>query len=52
MKRLTKIYNNTYFVETENVQKEQNGYAGEAMEYLGELEKEKCKYLKNMDVKG
>ena len=38
MKRLTKIFNNKYFIDAENVQKEQNGYAGDAIEYLGELE--------------
>ena len=38
MKRLTKIYDNKYFIDAENIQKEQNGYAGDAIEYLGELE--------------
>ena len=38
MKRLTKIYDNKYFIDAENIQKEQNGYTGDAVEYLGELE--------------
>ena len=38
MKRLTKIYDNKYFIDAENIQKEQSGYAGNAIEYLGELE--------------
>ena len=38
MKRLTKIYDNKYFIDAENIQKEQNGYAGDAIEYLGEME--------------
>jgi len=38
MKRLTKICDNKYFIDAENVQKEQNGYTGDAIEYLGEFE--------------
>ena len=38
MKRLTKLFNNKYFVDAEIIQKEQNGYTGTAIEYLGELE--------------
>ena len=38
MKRLTKLYDNKYFVEAENIQREQHGYVGDAIEYLSELE--------------
>jgi len=38
MKRLTKIIDNKYFIDAENVQKEQDSYTGDAIEYLGELE--------------
>ena len=38
MERITQIYNNKYYVDVNKVQKDKNGYTGDAIEYLGKLE--------------
>ena len=38
MIRITQIHNNKYYVEPDKVKENQNGYTGEAIEYLGKLE--------------